>query len=70
VRQILEAWGLKREDVAFLGDSSVDEETAKNAGVAFWAFKNPDLASDLLVPDFPTLLSALKRAWPELSPLP
>lgn len=70
VRQILAAWGLKREDVAFLGDSSVDEETAKNAGVAFWAFKNPDLASDLLVPDFPTLLSALKRAWPELSPLP
>jgi phosphoglycolate phosphatase-like HAD superfamily hydrolase len=70
VRQILAAWGLKREDVAFLGDSSVDEETAKNAGVAFWAFKNPDLASDLLVPDFPTLLTALKRAWPELSPLP
>lgn len=70
VRQILDAWGLKREDVAFLGDSSVDEETAKNAGVAFWAFKNPDLESELLVPDFPTLLSAFKRAWPELSPLP
>jgi len=68
VRQILEAWGLQREDVAFLGDSSVDMDTARNAGVTFWAFKNPDLASDLLVPDFPTLLHALKRAWPELSP--
>lgn len=67
VRQILDAWGLGKTDVVFLGDSSVDEETARNAGVDFWAFKNPDLASDLLVPDFPVLLSALKRAWPELS---
>lgn len=68
VRQILEAWKLDTSEVVFLGDSSVDEETARNAGVDFWAFKNPDLASDLLVPDFPTLHSAFKRAWPELSP--
>jgi HAD superfamily hydrolase (TIGR01509 family) len=67
VRQILDAWGLAREEVAFLGDSSVDMETARNAGVAFWSFKNPDLRCDLLVPDFETLLSALKRAWPELA---
>jgi phosphoglycolate phosphatase-like HAD superfamily hydrolase len=66
VRQILEDWGLPREEVVFLGDSSVDEHTAKNAGVDFWAFKNPDLDAKLLVPDFPTLLEALKRAWPEL----
>lgn len=65
VRQILDAWGLAREEVAFLGDSSVDEHTAKNAGVDFWAFKNPDLDAHLLVPDFPTLLDAMKRAWPE-----
>lgn len=66
VEQILAAWGLGRDEVAFLGDSSVDEHTAKNAGVAFWAFKNPDLEADLLVPDFPVLLQALKRAWGHL----
>ena len=66
VRQILEAWGLSRSEVAFLGDSSVDEHTAKNAGVDFWAFKNPDLDASLFVPDFGTLLDAFKRAWPEL----
>lgn len=65
VLQILEAWGLGREDVVFLGDSSVDEHTARNVGVDFWAFKNPDLDADLLVPDFPALLEALRRAWPE-----
>jgi phosphoglycolate phosphatase len=70
VRQILEAWGLSREDVVFLGDSSVDEQTAKNAGVDFWAFKNPDLDAQLFVPDFPTLLETLKRAWPELAAQP
>jgi len=70
VHQILEAWGLKQEEVAFLGDSSVDQHTAQNAGVAFWAFKNPELTSDLLVPDFETLLAFFKRAWPELTTQP
>ena len=70
VRQILEAWGMSRDEVAFLGDSSVDEHTAKNAGVSFWAFKNPDLEAELLVPDFPTLLAALKQAWPEFPTKP
>ncbi|OIO01302.1 MAG: hypothetical protein AUJ49_08005 [Desulfovibrionaceae bacterium CG1_02_65_16] len=70
VRQILEAWGLDRTEVAFLGDSSVDEHTAKNAGVDFWAFKNPDLDATLFVPDFGALLEAFKRAWPELAGQP
>jgi len=70
VRQILEAWGVGREDVVFVGDSSVDMDTARNAGVDFWAFKNPDLEAELLVPDFAALLDALKRAWPELAGQP
>lgn len=70
VRQILDAWGLAPADVAFLGDSSVDEHTAKNAGVDFWSFKNPDLEAALFVPDFPTLLDALRRAWPERAAMP
>jgi len=70
VRQILEAWGMAAGEVAFLGDSSVDEQTARNAGVTFWAFKNAGLSSDLLVPDFPTLLSALQQAWPEFQTRP
>lgn len=62
---ILDAWGMDRSEVAFLGDSDVDEHTARNSGVPFWAYKNPQLEADLHIPDFATLLAALKRAWPE-----
>lgn len=65
VEKILAAWGLGRDEVAFLGDSSVDEQTAKNAGVPFWAFKNTALAADLHVPGFPELQQAFVRAFPE-----
>lgn len=65
VEKILAAWGMQPGEVAFLGDSSVDEATAKNAGVPFWAFKNPALEAELHVPDFPTLQRAFERAWPE-----
>lgn len=75
VRRILDAWGLDPAEVAFVGDSSVDEATAGNAGVDFWAFKNRALSGSLYVPDFDALLSAFGRAWPELpapdhTPLP
>lgn len=64
---ILEAWGMDRTEVVFLGDSDVDEHTARNSSVPFWAYKNPQLVADLHIPDFGTLLSALRRAWPEIS---
>lgn len=64
---ILEAWGMGAGEVVFIGDSDVDEMTARNSGVAFWAYKNPALAADLHVPDFGFLLHALRRAWPEIS---
>ncbi len=67
VRQILTAWDIDPAEVAFVGDSSVDEATAGNAGVDFWAFKNRALGGELFVPDFASLLSAFGQAWPERS---
>jgi phosphoglycolate phosphatase len=64
---ILDAWGLSAAEVVFVGDSGVDEMTAKNSGVPFWAYKNPGLDAALHVPDFATLLRAFGRAWPEIS---
>lgn len=45
--RILEEWKLKPEEVAFLGDSKVDEQAAMNAKVPFWAFRNQLLNAEL-----------------------
>lgn len=55
VHRILREWNLSRQEVAFIGDSQVDEATARAAGVTFWAYKNPRLAAHLHVDDFEAL---------------
>lgn len=53
--QVLEKWELDKSEVAFVGDSRVDEAAAKAAGVPFWSFKNKKLDADLQIPDFSIL---------------
>lgn len=60
--RILAAWGLTARQVAFLGDSAVDQDTALAAGVRFWAFRNEHLRAELHVPDYFALRRALARA--------
>lgn len=52
VEYILRIWGIDADNVAFIGDSKVDEQTATAAGVYFWAYQNQALKADLYVPDF------------------
>ncbi len=59
VYMILSAWNYTPDDVVFIGDSSVDQRTAQNAGVRFWSYGDPDLESELYIPDFWSLGAAL-----------
>lgn len=52
---ILSIWKLEPKEVAYIGDSKVDEECAKRAGVPFWSYKNPGLQAEMLIPDFYSL---------------
>ena len=61
VFRILEAWGLDRDKVAYIGDSVVDERTALAAGVRFWSFRNPALLAEMHIPDFWTLHAVFRR---------
>lgn len=61
LHRILAAWGMRPGDVAFLGDSRVDEYTARAAGVRFWAYRSETLAADLHIPDYFALRRALAR---------
>ena len=60
--RILEHFGLKADEVIYIGDSKVDEEFAKNAGVPLVAYKNPHLDADFHLDSFadgPTLIQGL-----------
>ena len=46
VLKVMEEWGLKPSEVIYVGDSDVDVETARNAGVdcaaVCWGFRTED----------------------------
>ena len=52
LQSIVSEWGVHPCQIAFLGDSRVDEQAAKGAGVPFWAFRNEMLDARLHFPDF------------------
>jgi len=58
LRRIVETWGLPAQEMAYLGDSSVDQETTDRAGVPFWAYRNRNLRAQLHVDSFHEL-----RQW-------
>jgi phosphoglycolate phosphatase len=60
--RILEHFGLNAGEVIYIGDSRVDEEFAKNAGVPLVAYKNPRLNADFHLDSFadgPALIQEL-----------
>ncbi len=59
--RILELWSIQPRNVAFIGDSVVDQATAGSSGVPFWAYKNQYLDAEMLIPDFWTLREFLAQ---------
>lgn len=52
MHRIMRAWGCGPREMAYLGDSGVDAESSRAAGVPLWAFRNEKLSADLHVADF------------------
>ena len=63
VNRILYSWGMKAHEVAYIGDSHLDEGTARASGTKFLAYKNEKLMADLHVFDFITLLTVMKKLY-------
>lgn len=57
--RILDEWQLKPSEIAFLGDSKVDEQAAAAAGVPFWAYRNPLLTAELHFDAFFTMITLI-----------
>jgi len=59
VEKILQNLNLNKEEAVFVGDSEVDQQTAKSSGVKFIAYKNRDIVSDAYIDDHLDLLHLL-----------
>jgi len=46
IEKIIQHFNLKREEAIFVGDSEVDQQTAKSSGIKFVAYKNREIPSD------------------------
>jgi len=64
LHRILAAWDLRPDEMAYLGDSAVDEQTARAAGVRFWAYRSESLDAEMHIPDYFVLRRALARVRP------
>jgi len=60
VDRIVWEWGLKPEEICFVGDSDTDMGAANGAGVPFVAYKNPRLAAVWHTGSFLELKESLK----------
>lgn len=61
--KILRMHKLKPEEVAYIGDSLVDEKTAQASGVRFWAYKDQALNADVHIDDFWEIKAAMQRCY-------
>jgi phosphoglycolate phosphatase-like HAD superfamily hydrolase len=59
IEKIIATLQLKKEETVFVGDSDVDKQTAESSGVRFVAYKNREIANDLLIEDHLDLLNLI-----------
>jgi len=56
IEKILQKFNLNKEETVFVGDSEVDQQTAKSSGIKFIAYKNREIANDAFIEDHLGLL--------------
>ncbi len=59
VEKIVQKFDLKKEEAVFIGDSGVDQQTARSAGIKFISYKNREIPGDALIEDHLDLLTLL-----------
>jgi len=61
IEKIIQELHLNKEEAVFVGDSDVDQQTAKSSGIKFIAYKNRDIQNDAYIEDHLDLLSLVIR---------
>lgn len=60
---IMNTHGLQRDEIAYIGDSLVDEKTAQASGVRFWAYKDQSLTAEVHIENFWDIKAAMQRCY-------
>jgi len=67
LHMIMRAHGVTPREVAYIGDSHVDERTAKAAGVRFWAYRDRNLDAEVHIDSFWDIRAVMQRGYKECS---
>lgn len=59
IEKIIQELNLNKEEAVFVGDSDVDQQTAKSSGIKFIAYKNRDIQNDAYIEDHLDVLKLL-----------
>jgi HAD superfamily hydrolase (TIGR01509 family) len=59
IEKIIQKFNLNKEETVFVGDSEVDQQTAKSAGIKFIAYKNREIVNDAFIEDHLALIHLL-----------
>jgi len=60
---IMREHGVRPDEVAYVGDSSVDEKCAMAAGVRFWAYRDQSLNAEVHIENFLDIKAAMQRCY-------
>ena len=63
VHWIMRAHGVRPDEVAYIGDSVVDEKAARAAGVRFWAYRGSTLNAEVHIDSFWDIKAAMQGAY-------
>ncbi|QJB57851.1 HAD family hydrolase [Pseudodesulfovibrio sp. zrk46] len=63
MHMIMQAHGLLPHEIAYIGDSKVDERTAQASGVRFWAYQDQSLMADVHIEDFWEIKAAMQQCY-------
>jgi HAD superfamily hydrolase (TIGR01509 family) len=59
IEKIVQKLDLNKEETVFIGDSEVDQQTAKSSGIKFISYKNRGIENDAFIEDHLDLLNFL-----------
>lgn len=66
--RIMQEHGVRPDEVAYIGDSVVDQLAARAAGVRFWAYRDPSMEAEVHVENFWAIRAAMQRCYKGCAP--